>query len=884
MVERRTRFLILVHVPTGRPTAQAISDGVCAALQDLPAQLRRTLTWDQGKEMALHQQVTQRWRPHDVSAASYGEGMPLTLTDACARSADLADVSYSVELDLTERARFRSSVTVRFRSRSGATFLDLMDAGEVAVTVDGEAVESPVYQDSRLVLEALTPRELHEVTVSALMPYVTDGEGMHTFTDPVDQERYLGAYLGVDLTQRVFACFDQPDVKAAVSLTVVGEPDWTVLANGQLLDAAGGRWRFATTRPIPINQFVVCAGPWRSMTWASQGREFGWHARKSLASALERDFDDLRQVTMSCFGYYSRVFTAPYAFGSYHQIFVPGQNWGAQETPGCVMYQDELLPDAVDLPRRQMRASTIAHEMAHMWFGNLATMRWYEDIWLNESFADYLGYRVASEAAGYPAALVDFQVRGLPSGYVADGRGSSHPVAATAVDVPDSAAAANNFDAISYAKGNALIRQLALWLGDEQFFAGVNAYLDRYAFANADLDDFVACLAAAAPSQNVIGWAQSWLRTTGFDTIQVIDTPTGPAVRRRGTRNHCISVAAFDRSLALVEVRNLEVGAETVALPGWQDHIILPNAHGETFARIQPRPRDDEALRQHLHEVANPLQRAQVWSTTFVRLHAGELNAVDFFQMVQTQLPHEPEPSIVRAVISWSLRRGLQVCQSAQEVRAGFEAVAIACRAGLRRSPNMTNSATAAFVDGAVRTVSDPTVLLRWHEQGHLEGQPLSLEQRWVLIWRITETGAAASDFISANQSPQDSAEVQDFAERARAAIPDASTKQAAWSIVKNDDVSNRRLRAVLDGLWSPGQGSLPAEQVTAYLTTAPELAARRGPAVAATLGSCHPGLALAPDHMQALFDALAGDMQPRLRRHWQDWRDDLTLAARTGT
>ena len=805
--------------------------------------------------------------------------MPLTLAEARARSADLDQVAYSVEVDLRDPERFHSTVTVWFRSESSATFLDLAGASEVAVTVDGVAVDRPNYDGARLALAGLASSHLHEVTVTGFLPYVTDGEGMHTFTDPVDQERYVGAYLGVDLAQRVFASFDQPDVKATVSLTVLAEPGWTVLANGRLVGVTNGRWSFATTQPIPITQFVVCAGRWASITWVDEGREFGWHARQSLSSALDRDFADLRQVTTSCFAHYGRLFTAPYEFGSYHQVFVPGQNWGAQETPGCVMYQDELLPETIDLTTRQTRASTIAHEMAHMWFGNLATMRWYEDIWLNESFADYLGYRVASEAAGYPRAPVDLEIARKPFGYVADGRRSTHPVAATAADVPDSAAAASNFDAISYAKGNALIRQLATWLGDEQFFAGVNTYLDRYAFANAGLDDFVDCLAAAAPHHDVSGWARSWLSTTGFDTIEVTDTEAGPVVRRLGSRRHTISVAAYDDSLALVDVRQIEVGIDPVVLAGWHGHLILPNAGGETYARISLRTRDDDTLRRQVSRVVDPVHRAQIWANAFARLHAGELSPGDFLAGVEAQLPQESEPSVVRAVLRWALGRGLQVCRSAEEVRAGFEAVATACRGRLSRSADPTDPATSAFVDGAVRTCRDPSVLLGWHEQGHLDGAPLSVEQRWVLIWRMAELGVGTTDLVAASASPEDSAQVRDWAERARAAVPDADAQRSAWAAVEDEGVSNRRLRAVLDGLWSTGRGTLPDEQVAAYLTGAQALAMRRGAGFAALLGSCTPGLALSPDQLQALADALAGDLEPRLRRQWQDWYDDLTVA-----
>jgi aminopeptidase N len=714
------------------------------------------------------------------------------------------------------------------------------------------------------------------VTVTARLPYVSDGEGMHAFTDPVDGERYVSAYLGVDLTQRVFACFDQPDVKATVALTVRADPAWTVLANGEPLEVAEGWWRFATTPLIPVLQVVVCAGPWTSTTWEHDGRTFGWHARRSLAPALEREIDELKRVTTACFDHYGRLFTPPYAFGAYHQIFVPEQNWGAQETPGCVMYQEELLREATDLAGRRELASVIAHEMAHMWFGNLATMRWYEDIWLNESFADFLGYRVADEAAGYAGTLVEFQVRRLPFAYVADGRRSTHPVAATADDVPDSTAAASNFDAISYEKGNALLRQLAIRLGDAAFFAGVDAYLQRFAFANAGLDEFLTALAAAAPGQDVEQWAAAWLRTTGYDTIEVVDGHRGPELRRHGSRSHRLSVVAYDAALSRVGVRQVDVGDRPAVLEGWQEHTLLANAGGETYARIVPRPADDARLRAGLRRIGDPLQRAQVWSTAFLRVHRHELEPAALHAMVREHLAAEPEPAVVRAIVGWALSRALQVCGSPEEVRAGFAAVAAASRAGLGGAGEAT---AVALTDALVRTEGDPAVLLSWHEQGHVDGRPLSVKQRWVAIWRLAELGAVTHEFVASNTSPHDPADVADWAARATAALPEADRQRQAWSVVRDGDTSNRRVRALLDGLWSPGRGSLPVEQVTAYLAEAPAVAARRGPGVAALLGAAHPGLALAPEHLSALAGALQDELPARLRRRWQDWYDDLTIA-----
>ena len=285
--------------------------------------------------------------------------------------------------------------------------------------VDGGEAE---YADGRIPLRDLGAT--NEVVVEARLPYVTDGEGMHTFTDPADGEVYASAYVGMDLAHRVFPCFDQNDLKAPISLRVTAPAHWTVLANGRAVGAAGdGRWEFATTPPIPPAMFVVCGGPWVSVTWEHAGLAFGWHARASLAGPLERDAADLRRVTETCFDHYARIFEEPYPFDSYDQVMVPGQNWGAVETPGCVTYRDELLPlSAPTEPERRGRSMVIAHEMAHMWFGDLVTMTWWEDTWLQESFADYLGYRVSEEAAGIEGAFVDFTIGRKPEAYAADER------------------------------------------------------------------------------------------------------------------------------------------------------------------------------------------------------------------------------------------------------------------------------------------------------------------------------------------------------------------------------------------------------------------------------------------------------------------------------
>ena len=343
----------------------------------------------------------------------------LTLQESRARAALIDDVSYDIDLDLSSPVGFGCVTRIRFAAREpgAATFLELAAADGLRVVVNG-VQRRGIYSGGRILLDDLALD--NDVVVSARLPYVTDGEGMHTLVDSADAERYVSAYCSMDVAQRVFPCFDQPDLKARIALSVSTPTHWSVLANGRVAereaDEATARWSFTRTPVMPTYLFVVCCGPWASSTWERSVRTvdghrtatFGWHARASQASQLERDAGELRRITDACFDHYQQVFTEPYPFDDYHQVFAPGLTWGAMETPGAITFRDEFLFRGDPTPEQSLsRAETIAHEMAHMWFGDLATMRWWEDTWLNESFADYMGYAVAADAAGYDATWVD---------------------------------------------------------------------------------------------------------------------------------------------------------------------------------------------------------------------------------------------------------------------------------------------------------------------------------------------------------------------------------------------------------------------------------------------------------------------------------------------
>ncbi|BCJ60771.1 hypothetical protein Jiend_41930 [Micromonospora endophytica] len=336
----------------------------------------------------------------------------LTRAESTARGASIAVMSYQVDLDLTgDGERFRSHVTIRFRATSNETFAEVKPAKLLAVRLNGTEIDPATLADNRLPLTGLT--EENTLTVDAEMAYTNSGEGMHRFVDPADGETYLYAMSFLDDVQRIFAAFDQPDLKAPVTLSVTAPPHWTVAANAELAANPGpGRWEFAPTLPIATYFFTLIAGPWHVRRDQHDGIPLGVYCRRSLAAHLDADAEEIFTVTKQCLDRFHQLFDERYPFGKYDQAFVPEFNAGAMENPGLVTFRDDyIFRSAVTDSQRELRATTIAHEMAHMWFGDLVTMRWWDDLWLNESFAEYLGTRVTAEATRFGGAWTTFALR-----------------------------------------------------------------------------------------------------------------------------------------------------------------------------------------------------------------------------------------------------------------------------------------------------------------------------------------------------------------------------------------------------------------------------------------------------------------------------------------
>ncbi|MER6518878.1 aminopeptidase N [Streptomyces sp. NPDC001553] len=826
----------------------------------------------------------------------------LTRNEAQLRARLLDVHHYDVTLDLTTGDEtFTSTTVIRFTARAaGDTFVELKPDELRSVELDGRPVDPAGLTGNRLPLTGLTPGP-HELRVDARMNYSRTGEGLHRFTDPADGETYVYSQMFLDDVQRVFAAFDQPDLKAVFAFTVTAPAHWTVLANGITTRGAdrpedgAGIWTSAPTPAISTYLAAIAGGPWHTVRTDHAGLPFALHCRQSLAPHLDADADEILSVTTACFDRYHEKFAEPYPFDSYDQAFVPEFNAGAMENPGLVTFRDEFIfRSAVTDTERQGRAMVIAHEMAHMWFGDLVTLRWFDDIWLNESFAEYMGYQTLVEATGYTQTWTEFGMERKPWGYEADQRPSTHPVAPAPEDVPDTASALLNFDGISYAKGASALRQLVAWLGEKDFLAGINTHFARHKFANASLADFVDSLAAHT-ERDVHTWADTWLRTTGVDTLtpRVEDGDAGwtLTVDHHGSRPHHITVGLYDRDptgdLELREHLDLDVpSTEVVSASGRRPDLILLNDQDLGYVKIRFDAVSEETALRGLSRIPGPLTRAVVWNSLRDMVRDGELEPESYLETAHAHLPEENDLAIVQGVLGFARNRVAAHYVAPGRRTAALNTLTTVARALMRRTedgsdPGLRLAAVRVHIDSATQ----PDTLAGWLADGTVPGGPeLDPELRWRILARLAVLGAVTDTDIDTALADDPSATGEEGAARCRAALPTPEAKAAAWQRMFHDDtLSNYLFKATASGFWQPEQAELVQDYVPRYYPEAVAVGARRGPAIGQAVGRwAFPSHAVDEANLRAGHACLDDtDIIPLLRRQLVDQLDDLARALR---
>ncbi|WP_265443650.1 aminopeptidase N [Flexivirga meconopsidis] len=757
----------------------------------------------------------------------------LNLTrDECARrSAALTTHSYTVSLDLSaaadpEVATFESVSTVRFTSTDEETWLDLVADEVTDVTIN--ATPSPIsYDGARLLLDGLrTDGSENVVRVVARCRYSHTGEGMHRFTDPADENTYAYTHFEPTDARKVFACFEQPDLKARFTVSVTAPAAWHAFGNQPVTEqttTAGVRTTtFAPTPPLSTYLVAVAVGPFHrsSATWtierpdgSTQQVDLGVGCRASMAPHLPAE--EIFEITRRGLDFFDAAFEFPYPWGKYDQLFMPEYNIGAMEHPGLVTFNENvyLFRGATTTAQRESRAEVIMHEMAHMWFGDLATPRWWDDTWLKESFADLMGYLAATEAAGFDGPWLTFALRRKQWAYEQDQLPTTHPIVA---DVPDLDAARVNFDGITYAKGAAVFKQLMSFVGRDGFFAGAREYFRRHAFGNTTLADLIDCLEDAT-GRDLTGWVDAWLRTSGpstlsadvsDSTVTIAQRATDPLTGERVPRDHRVVLSAFADTAAglrrtLSQPVTITGDTTLVELPeDTQVDLVALNDEDRTYAITWLAPDQARLVAAGVGQVEPALTRAVLWSTLWNLTRGAELPASQFLDAVHTNLPDEPDAGLLALALGMARTAVTDFLPPAAR-RAAGERLLHLVEAGVAAADpgsDLQRAWTSALADIAPLTPSGAAPVRRVLD-GELPGPPMPPNLRWELVTALATLGAIEERELHAAYAADHTMTGATAYARALASRPGVAVKEEVWrQLTAGTGLTNDRQRALLSG------------------------------------------------------------------------------------
>ncbi|MFI7299531.1 aminopeptidase N [Streptomyces sp. NPDC050121] len=760
----------------------------------------------------------------------------LTRTEAERRGALLTVERYDVDIDLTgltdgPEVRCVSTVTFGCREPGAETFVDC--AAQVrSATLNGRPL-TPAG-DGRILLPGLA--EHNVLRVESVQADTATGAGVHKATDPADGEVYVWMSFEPDEARFVWACFDQPDLKAPHAFTVTAPTAWTVTSNAQdprVEELAGARrWTFPATPPLSVYNTVVNAGPFHEVRREADGHDLGLYARRSLAAVLDRDADEIFTLTRQGLAFFGEAFAMPFPQAKYDQVFMP-EFGGAMENYGCVTWSDGFLRRATPTPAEsELLAKVLLHEMAHMWFGNIVTMRWWDDLWLNEAFAEFACHWAAERATRYTDAWAGHLADGKLRAYLSDQGPVSHPIHQPIHDV---AQAASIFDNITYPKGASVLQQLMTYVGEERFRAGMTSYFARHAWGSATLQDLIDALSEAS-GRDLDTWRTAWLGTAGPDRFTVErdgDTVTLAAVGV--PRPQVLAVGAYRRNgealerEALVRVEVTQARTPLTGLPPEADTgLLLINDDDLTFATTRPDPATRDALFGAAAQLPTAISRGVAVATVWDMLTAGEATAAEAGRCITAVLAAETSDAVIEPYLT--LAANIAELWAPHDERAALTAaVAAVCRR-LAAGPGRRRVA----LRGLARTATNPEDLAWLREQA---GDDVDL--RWRALVREAELGGdvSAEAAVLLADDPDPDAWVR--ALTVRAAVPDPAAKAEVWQRVAVDRaVPVNAVGQVAAAFWRPAQDALLAPYAQSYLESVPQL--HRGGMIPAMVFASH--------------------------------------------
>ncbi|WP_167139264.1 aminopeptidase N [Diaminobutyricimonas sp. TR449] len=751
-------------------------------------------------------------------------GENLTRAEAEERKALVDVASYDVTLDLTTgEETFLSTTVVTFTATPGAsTFIDAFTRTVHSVTLNGEQLDPSTVADGvRIQLDNLQESNVLEVVADA--EYTNSGEGLHRFVDPVDNEVYLYSQFEVPDSRRMFAVFEQPDLKASFTFTVTAPARWQVVSNSptpepQPIDGTDNAiWRFSPTPRISSYITALVAGPYdvvRSELTSSDGRTIplGVFCRASLSQYMDADY--VFEKTRQGFEYFEQKFDYAYPFEKYDQLFVPEFNAGAMENAGAVTFTETYVfrskvTDAI----KERRVVTILHELAHMWFGDLVTMKWWNDLWLNESFAEWASTIATAEATEWTEAWTTFQAMEKSWAYRQDQLPSTHPVVATINDLEDVQV---NFDGITYAKGGSVLKQLVAWVGEDAFFAGVAAYFKKHQFGNTTLADLLAELEVTS-GRELSGWSKVWLETAGVNTLRpelevnsegIIESFAvlqSAAEDYPTIRPHRLAIGFYnlrDGKLVRDDRIELDVDGERTDVPELvgrpRPALVLINDDDLAYAKIRLDHASLQSAIAHLRDIENPLARALVWGSVWDSTRDAETSPTDYIRLVLGNIATETESTTIRTTLS-QLATTARLYVEPSEQAAAIEFIGSTLW-DLAQLAEPGSDAQFQFVKffANLASTGEHVATLRGLKSGTitLEGLEIDTDLSWELLEGLVLNNAATEADIAAELQNDNTANGQQAAARARATFPTAEAKLAAFaSLVDDDSLPNAIVR-----------------------------------------------------------------------------------------
>ncbi|EXU69958.1 aminopeptidase N [Streptomyces sp. PRh5] len=854
-------------------------------------------------------------------------GTNLTREEAQQRARLLTVDAYEIELDLSgaqEGGTYRSVTTVRFdAAESGAeSFIDLVAPTVHEVVLNGEALDpNEVFKDSRIALPGLLAGR-NELRVVADCAYTNTGEGLHRFVDPVDQQAYLYTQFEVPDARRVFASFEQPDLKGTFQFTVTAPEGWTVISNSPTPEPKDNVWRFEPTPRISTYITALIVGPYHSVhsSYEKDGRSvpLGIYCRPSLAEYL--DSDAIFAVTRQGFAWFEEKFDYAYPFAKYDQLFVPEFNAGAMENAGAVTIRDQyVFRSKVTDAAYETRAETILHELAHMWFGDLVTMEWWNDLWLNESFATYTSIACQAHAPGsrWPHSWTTFANSMKTWAYRQDQLPSTHPIMAEINDLDDVLV---NFDGITYAKGASVLKQLVAYVGMDEFFRGVQAYFKRHAYQNTRLSDLLGALEETS-GRDLKTWSKQWLETAGINVLRpeietdASGTVTSFAVRQeapalppgakgtasddaappRGTlRPHRIAIGLYDLNptgkLIRSERIELDVDGELTEVPQLigtkRSAVILLNDDDLTYAKVRLDPDSLAVVTEHLGDFEESLPRALSWASAWDMVRDGELATRDYLALVLSGIAKESDIGVVQS-LHRQVKLALDLYAAPDWRETGLaqwtEATLDHLRAAAPGSDHQL--AWARAFTATARTDAQLDLVSRLLEGTEtIEGLTIDTELRWALLERLAATGRADEAAIAAELERDKTSAGERHAATARAARPTPQAKAEAWaSVVESDKLPNAVQEAVIGGFIQTDQRELLAPYAEKYFAVAKDVWNSRSHEMAQQIVvGLYPALQVSPETLDAT-DAWLASAEPTaaLRRLVTESRAGIDRALR---